>query len=370
MDRRRTTSTKTRPASAEEVRIWTQTFSSLQEVSRLQAAAPTETLQKVNKWMAALPQDEPTQMESLEHFKTVRAKLTNGLTELKLTAEAEAKALSDALETLSVLIALRRGPTEDKRTKRIRVASPATSAPGSPRINGLASSASLPAPSQLNLSSLQQQSLHNLAHSNSFQSLPLSAHSASSGGRSSLGPQQSMRSRIQQQLPLQPGRKVAFRQPPQGTRGSGGRSGNDFGGGGDGDGETWILAVVKRCIGNDKTRYEVQDEDTEDGEPGQKYTTTLKSLIPLPDPEASPTSPSHPNAYDEYQSGTTVLGLYPDTSCFYTAVVAGGPREHAQGGQRGGAVGKNTAGMYRLKFEDDDDQIRLVGVQWVVSPPL
>lgn len=105
----------------------------------------------------------------------------------------------------------------------------------------------------------------------------------------------------------------------------------------------------------------MQDEDTEDGEPGQyvphiipvsfrilcevasslllihtcrKYTTTLKSLIPLPDPESSPTSASHPNAYDEYQTGTTVLGLYPDTSCFYTAVVAGGPRDHFQGGQR------------------------------------
>lgn len=157
----------------------------------------------------------------------------------------------------------------DKRTKRIRVASPASSAPGSPRINAITSSASLPAqPTQISLSKSSQQqqqqqqqhSLHNisLTHSNSYQSLPLSAHSvstsSSAGGRSSQGPPQSMRARIQQQLPLQPGRKVAFRQPPQGTRGSGGRGGNDYGGGGDGDGETWILAVVKRCIGGDKTR--------------------------------------------------------------------------------------------------------------------
>lgn len=127
------------------------------------------------------------------------------------------------------------------------------------------------------------------------------------------------------------------------------------------DGETWILAVVKRCIGGDKTRYEVQDEDTEDGEPGQKYTTTLKSLLPLPDPDSPINGPSHPNAYEEYAAGTTVLGLYPDTSCFYTAVVASGPKESAQGGQR--------AKSYKLKFEDDDDQIRSVGVQWVVQAP-
>lgn len=41
--------------------------------------------------MAALPQDESAQMDSLEHFKTVRSKLTSGLTEIKVSAEAEAK---------------------------------------------------------------------------------------------------------------------------------------------------------------------------------------------------------------------------------------------------------------------------------------
>ena len=49
------------------------------------------------------------------------------------------------------------------------------------------------------------------------------------------------------QLPLQKGRKVAFRQP---TNGKGGGRGGPEGGMGDADGETWILAVVKSSLDN------------------------------------------------------------------------------------------------------------------------
>lgn len=112
MDRRRGPGTKTRPASADgtskatsssllcsclrncylEVRLWAQTFSSLQELSRLQSStATTETWQRVNKWMGSLPHDEALQMESLEHFKSVRTKLTAGLGELKTASEVESK---------------------------------------------------------------------------------------------------------------------------------------------------------------------------------------------------------------------------------------------------------------------------------------
>lgn len=46
------------------------------------------------------------------------------------------------------------------------------------------------------------------------------------------------------QLPLQVGRRVAFRMPAK-----------------DGEEQEWILATVKRCLLQDKTRYEVVDAD-------------------------------------------------------------------------------------------------------------
>ena len=53
----------------------------------------------------------------------------------------------------------------------------------------------------------------------------------------------------------------------------------------------------------------------------RKYITNLKSMIPLPDPDAPANSPSHLNAYTTFSPGSTVMGLYPDTSCFYRAQV-------------------------------------------------
>ncbi|KAG8905633.1 hypothetical protein FRB99_008536 [Tulasnella sp. 403] len=177
MDRRRS-GTKTRPPTAEELQYWSQTLSSLTKIQQLQSATD---FTKVNKWMATLPHQDPTahhdssQQDTLEALRNVKAKLTSGLAEIKTNADAEAKAVSDALESF----------------------------------------------------------------------------------------------------------------------------------------------------------------------------------------------PSHPNAYDEYPPGTSVLGLYPDTSCFYKAVVIAGPRDPPPAGTRSAGQAKS----YRLKFEDDDDQIRAVHVQWVVEAP-
>jgi SAGA-associated factor 29 len=72
------------------------------------------------------------------------------------------------------------------------------------------------------------------------------------------------------QLPLQPGRRVAAKPPPKTTAtgaGGGVRTGSSgdismsesgVGSGGD---EEWILATIKKCIQGDKMRYEVQDAD-------------------------------------------------------------------------------------------------------------
>lgn len=106
--------------------------------------------------------------------------------------------------------------------------------------------------------------------------------------RNSVGPQpvvpfsrepRARREALAKQLPLEKGRKVAFH-PPQNTKGADSVSG--------GKDEEWILAVVTKCINQDKNRYdprhrslydglnddddisyEVQDpEPQEDGKPG------------------------------------------------------------------------------------------------------
>lgn len=53
----------------------------------------------------------------------------------------------------------------------------------------------------------------------------------------------------------------------------------------------------------------------------RRYPSFLKTMIPLPDPEAPANSPSHPNAYPVFGARSTVMALYPDTSCFYRAEV-------------------------------------------------
>lgn len=85
--------------------------------------------------------------------------------------------------------------------------------------------------------------------------------------------------------------------------------------------------------------YEVQDvEPQEDGQPGQCYNTTLRAIIPLPDPNTSPSNAAHPNAYQEFPAGSIVMALYPDTSCFYRAEVIASPKDLQPSGRvsRGG----------------------------------
>jgi len=148
------------------------------------------------------------------------------------------------------------------------------------------------------------------------------------------------------QLPLRPGRKVAARQKHHGTNK-----------GREDEGEEWILAKVVKMVGGDKYRYEVQDADD-----GTRWTTTLKSIILLPDPDANPNISSHPNNLEDFPKGTQVLGLYPDTTSFYRATVVSAPIP-GTGMGRGVRGGNGRAepgakpGVYRLSFVDDGDNI-------------
>ena len=63
------------------------------------------------------------------------------------------------------------------------------------------------------------------------------------------------------------------------------------------------------------------------------YNTTLRAIIPLPDPTAPPNSAAHLSAYHEFPAGSTVMALYPDTSCFYRAEVIASPRDMQPSGR-------------------------------------
>jgi hypothetical protein len=65
----------------------------------------------------------------------------------------------------------------------------------------------------------------------------------------------------------------------------------------------------------------------------RRCNTTLRAIIPLPDLNAPPTSAAHLNAYQEFPAGSTVMALYPDTSCFYRAEVIASPRDFQPSGR-------------------------------------
>ncbi|CDZ98577.1 phosphoprotein phosphatase [Phaffia rhodozyma] len=140
------------------------------------------------------------------------------------------------------------------------------------------------------------------------------------------------------QLPLTPGRRVAFKmhQKPAGVSAADRTDEPD-------EGEGWILAVVKRCLHQDTNRL---------------TNTTFKTLIPLPDPTVPANHPSHPNAYAPHPVGSFVMAIFPDTTSFYKAVV------------RGSVKAKPTGlAKYLVTFDDDDNQVREMDVSDVVEWP-
>ncbi|KAG8214495.1 hypothetical protein J3R82DRAFT_9551 [Butyriboletus roseoflavus] len=317
MDRRRGS---TRPASSEEIEYWSHASKSLGTLSSIYANPTSiETIGRVNRLMAMWPTDDSLPAESYETLKTNYKRLSSALKEVRRNSEDEIEALNDAIERLSVLIALRKASEtlpQEKRNKRPRPPSPSPPSTsvtppiaGSQRATGTAPVRGSTGPSP---------------------AVPFSREP------------KARREALAKQLPLQEGRKVAFH-PPAGKTADG------------------------SIVDVDENTYEVQDvEPQEDGQPGQCYNTTLRAIIPLPDPSAPPNSAAHPNAYQEFPAGSTVMALYPDTSCFYRAEVIASPKD-LQPSSRG--ISAKHISVYKLKFEDDDDQEHPVLAQWVVEWP-
>ncbi|BGP53231.1 hypothetical protein JCM8202_002558 [Rhodotorula sphaerocarpa] len=151
------------------------------------------------------------------------------------------------------------------------------------------------------------------------------------------------------QLPLRPGRTIAVKESKK-TTAPGPVSDN------------YILGRIVQCLQGDKNRYSVEDVDYDPANPtpeGGKWNTTLKSIIPLPEKGDERTYPDY-----EYPAGSFVLACYPETTSFYRATVESGPHVLTLGtGKK-----KETQKLYRLKFDDDDGQVRDVPLELICDP--
>ncbi|VDM32235.1 unnamed protein product [Hydatigera taeniaeformis] len=78
--------------------------------------------------------------------------------------------------------------------------------------------------------------------------------------------------------------------------------------------ESWILAEVI-SFNREKRQFQVEDVDAEEGK--VRYTLDRSKVILLPKWKANPVL--NPDAI--FHKGTLVLALYPQTTCFYRAVV-------------------------------------------------
>ncbi|KAG8679405.1 hypothetical protein FRC09_018991, partial [Ceratobasidium sp. 395] len=133
MERRRTGASRAPtgdlPAvnSKEQYQIWQRTQTDLQKFVAARAEDNTvEKVAKINRYISKFPTNDDVVKtpETLGQFKELKTKLSAGLDSTKASADKEVKILDEALEHLSILLALRRssdnsgGPSENaKRAK-------------------------------------------------------------------------------------------------------------------------------------------------------------------------------------------------------------------------------------------------------------
>ncbi|KAG8836472.1 hypothetical protein FRC18_011319 [Serendipita sp. 400] len=326
--------------SAGQLQSWQAAYASLTEIAKLPDVS--DTLARANKYIQQLQAEYNAAMDqSTTDLKPARSKVKSAMMEIKQRSTKEVEHCDKALAQIDHLLSLKASETliSDGRPKRTRETS----------TNSVLSQHSAISSNQAG-AGVTSASSHNgltLHLPKSAQpSLPLQVHN-----------------RIQKQLPLQPGRKVAFRVPseksgkpsssPTGTEGAGYEE------------DGWILATVFKHD-NKNNRYIVQDVESETGELPQ-YTTTIHSLIPLPIADVPSSDPNHLDAYPEYKAGSTVLALFPDTTSFYKAAVIASPKDILASGTRSAPAAAKTS--YRVKFEDDDDQIRTISAEEVIDFP-
>ena len=179
--------------------------------------------------------------------------------------QEEKATIQEALEKLSVLISLRKGDIQPPEALSILnpvVSTPLSSSSGAKRKRRPSISASpVPptAPVQTGLAGASLESTGIVSVSS-----PL-YRAGTPGSRELLGKQR--KELYYDQLPLQPGRKVAFKLPAA-------KSSKEKPGDEEESEDEWILGTIVKSFSQDKLRYEVQDDDEK-----TKYTSYTLPLI-------------------------------------------------------------------------------------------
>ncbi|KAL1513566.1 hypothetical protein ABEB36_002963 [Hypothenemus hampei] len=91
---------------------------------------------------------------------------------------------------------------------------------------------------------------------------------------------------------------------------------------GEGDEEIWIIAEVL-SYNHSSSKYEVEDILKEQNQKG-RHTLSKRKCIPLALMRANPET----NREALFQEGTLVMALYPQTTCFYKALISKPPTTH------------------------------------------
>ena len=109
--------------------------------------------------------------------------------------------------------------------------------------------------------------------------------------------------------------------------------------------QDWILGTVLKYVAA-SNKYIIVDEDDSDADPWAQASGRTQHQVPgrmvLPLPL---TEPSMYTQYNEFARGVWVLALYPDTTCFYKALV------HTPPSMMAGGPPKD----YLVEFEDDSE---------------
>lgn len=88
------------------------------------------------------------------------------------------------------------------------------------------------------------------------------------------------------------------------------------------DEENWILAEVV-SFNTSTNKYDIDDIDADEGK--ERHTLSKRRIVPLPIWKANPET--DPGAL--FAKGTLVLALYPQTTCFYRALIHEPPKKQS-----------------------------------------
>ena len=169
---------------------------------------------------------------------------------------SERKTLDEAAEKIALLIAMRKGEAVTPNMLPSANHIPMETTNSSTSLSGGIKRKRRPS---VSVSASPAPVVPPTAHSTHLSVDSPAPRSATPSGLSREATSKHLKEFYSDQLPLQPGRKVAFKVPA--TKNAKGVE--------EDNGDDWILAMIKRCILQDRMRYEVQDADD-----AQKYALT------------------------------------------------------------------------------------------------